>query len=64
MLEELYILFGGRIAENLRRPNVLNASNDFERAPPAARGIVTKYGNPQSMNTMVRRLAGYSITAR
>ncbi len=54
MLEELAILFGGRIAEEIFVGEVsTGASNDFERATKLARGMVTKYGMSDAMGTMV-----------
>ena len=54
MLEELAILFGGRIAEELFVGQMsTGASNDFERATKLARGMVTKYGMSDALGTMV-----------
>jgi cell division protease FtsH len=54
MLEELAILFGGRIAEELFVGQVsTGASNDFERATKLARGMVTKYGMSDALGIMV-----------
>ena len=54
MLEEISILFGGRIAEELFVGEVsTGASNDFERATKLARGMVTKYGMSDLLGTMV-----------
>ena len=54
MLEELSILFGGRIAEELFVGQMsTGASNDFERATKLARAMVTKYGMSDAMGTMV-----------
>lgn len=45
MLNEISILFGGRIAEQLFIGRVsTGASNDFERATQIARDMVTRYG--------------------
>ena len=45
MLNELSILFGGRIAEEVFINQMsTGASNDFERATKMARAMVTKYG--------------------
>ncbi|HNZ57111.1 MAG TPA: ATP-dependent zinc metalloprotease FtsH, partial [Methylophilaceae bacterium] len=45
MLEEISILFGGRIAEEIFMHQMsTGASNDFERATKLARAMVTKYG--------------------
>ena len=54
MLEEISILFGGRIAEELFVGQMsTGASNDFERATKLARGMVTKYGMSDLLGTMV-----------
>ena len=50
MLEELSILFGGRIAEELFMGSMsTGASNDFERATKLARAMVTRYGMSLSL---------------
>ncbi len=54
MLEEISILFGGRIAEEVFMNQMsTGASNDFERATKLARDMVTRYGMSDSMGTMV-----------
>ncbi len=54
MLEELSILFGGRIAEEIFVGQMsTGASNDFERATNLARAMVTKYGMSDVLGTMV-----------
>jgi cell division protease FtsH len=54
LLEEISILFGGRIAEEIFMHQMsTGASNDFERATKLARDMVTKYGMSDSMGTMV-----------
>ncbi len=54
MLEEISILFGGRIAEEVFLNQMsTGASNDFERATHLARDMVTKYGMSDSLGTMV-----------
>ena len=54
MLEEISILFGGRIAEEIFVGLMsTGASNDFERATKLARGMVTKYGMSDVLGTMV-----------
>ena len=54
MLEEIAILFGGRIAEEIFVGQVsTGASNDFERATGLARGMVTRYGMSDALGTMV-----------
>jgi len=54
MLEEIAILFGGRIAEELFMHQMsTGASNDFERATKLARAMVTRYGMSETMGTMV-----------
>jgi len=54
MLEEISILFGGRIAEEVVMGQMsTGASNDFERATKLARDMVTRYGMSDSLGTMV-----------
>jgi cell division protease FtsH len=54
MLEEISILFGGRIAEELFMHQMsTGASNDFERATKLARDMVTRYGMSDALGTMV-----------
>ena len=54
MLNELSILFGGRIAEEIFINRIsTGASNDFERATKTARSMVTKYGMSEKMGVMV-----------
>ena len=54
MLEEISILFGGRIAEEIFMKQMsTGASNDFERATKLARDMVTKYGMSDKLVTMV-----------
>jgi len=54
MLEELAILFGGRIAEEIFVGQMsTGASNDFERATKLARAMVTQYGMSDALGTMV-----------
>jgi len=54
MLEEISILFGGRIAEEIFMNQMsTGASNDFERATKIARDMVTKYGMSDVLGTMV-----------
>ncbi|MBF7683561.1 ATP-dependent zinc metalloprotease FtsH [Acinetobacter sp. B5B] len=54
MLNELAILFGGRIAEEIFiNQQSTGASNDFERATKMARSMVTKYGMSEKMGVMV-----------
>ena len=54
MLEEISILFGGRIAEELFMHQMsTGASNDFERATKLARDMVTKYGMSDALGIMV-----------
>ncbi len=54
MLNDLSILFGGRIAEEvfINRQST-GASNDFERATKMARAMVTKYGMSDKLGVMV-----------
>jgi cell division protease FtsH len=54
MLNELSILFGGRIAEEVFvNQKSTGASNDFERATKIARAMVTKYGMSDALGIMV-----------
>jgi cell division protease FtsH len=54
MLEEIAILFGGRISEEIFMGQMsTGASNDFERATKLARAMVTRYGMSASLGTMV-----------
>ena len=54
MLEEIAILFGGRIAEEVFMKQMsTGAANDFERATKLARDMVTKYGMSDKLGTMV-----------
>jgi cell division protease FtsH len=54
MLNELSILFGGRIAEEIFINQMsTGASNDFERATKMARAMVTKYGMSDNLGVMV-----------
>ncbi|QJE02888.1 ATP-dependent metallopeptidase FtsH/Yme1/Tma family protein [Massilia forsythiae] len=54
MLEEISILFGGRIAEEIFVGQMsTGASNDFSRATKMARSMVTKFGMSESMGVMV-----------
>jgi len=54
MLEDIAILFGGRIAEEIFMNQMsTGASNDFERATKMARAMVTRFGMSESLGTMV-----------
>jgi cell division protease FtsH len=54
MLEEIAILFGGRISEEIFMHQMsTGASNDFERATKLARAMVTRYGMSEILGTMV-----------
>ncbi|MDO4223623.1 MAG: cell division protein FtsH, partial [Acinetobacter sp.] len=54
MLNDISILFGGRIAEEIFiNQQSTGASNDFERATKMARSMVTKYGMSDKMGVMV-----------
>lgn len=54
MLNDIAILFGGRIAEEVFiNQKSTGASNDFERATKMARAMVTKYGMSDAMGVMV-----------
>ncbi|MDR2365401.1 MAG: ATP-dependent zinc metalloprotease FtsH [Zoogloeaceae bacterium] len=54
MLNQITMLFGGRVAEELFVHRIsTGASNDFERATGMARNMVTRYGMSEKMGTMV-----------
>ncbi|OWW22831.1 ATP-dependent zinc metalloprotease FtsH, partial [Noviherbaspirillum denitrificans] len=54
MLEDIAILFGGRIAEEIfMQQQSTGASNDFERATKLARAMVTRFGMSETLGTMV-----------
>ncbi|MFZ6644590.1 ATP-dependent zinc metalloprotease FtsH [Undibacterium sp. TJN25] len=54
MLEEISILFGGRIAEEIFVGQMsTGASNDFSRATKLARSMVTRFGMSDTMGVMV-----------
>ena len=54
MLNDIAILFGGRIAEEVFINQMsTGASNDFERATKMARAMVTKYGMSDALGIMV-----------
>lgn len=54
MLEDIAILFGGRIAEEIFMGQMsTGASNDFQRATKLARAMVTQYGMSENLGTMV-----------
>lgn len=54
MLNDIAILFGGRIAEEVFiHQQSTGASNDFERATKMARAMVTKYGMSDALGVMV-----------
>ena len=54
MLDQISMLFGGRVAEELFVGNVsTGASNDFERATQLARDMVTRYGMSDALGPMV-----------
>jgi len=54
MLEEIAILFGGRVAEELFMHQMsTGASSDFDRATKLARSMVTRYGMSDALGTMV-----------
>lgn len=54
MLEEIAILFGGRIAEEVFVGQMsTGASNDFSRATKLARAMVTRFGMSDSLGVMV-----------
>ena len=54
MLNEISVLFGGRIAEEVfMNQMTTGASNDFQRATQMARGMVTVYGMSDVLGPMV-----------
>ena len=54
MLEDISMLFGGRIAEEIFVGQMsTGASNDFARATKLARSMVTRFGMSDSMGVMV-----------
>ncbi len=54
MLEEIAILFGGRIAEEIFVGQMsTGASNDFSRATKLARAMVTRFGMSDTLGVMV-----------
>jgi cell division protease FtsH len=54
MLEDIAILFGGRIAEEIfMNQKSTGASNDFERATKLSRAMVTRFGMSEALGTMV-----------
>ncbi|WP_077033815.1 ATP-dependent zinc metalloprotease FtsH [Pelomonas sp. KK5] len=54
MLNEISILFGGRVAEELFLKDIsTGASNDYERATRLARDMVTRYGMSEVLGPMV-----------
>ncbi|MQQ99706.1 ATP-dependent zinc metalloprotease FtsH [Glaciimonas soli] len=54
MLEEISILFGGRIAEEIFVGQMsTGASNDFSRATKLARSMVTRFGMSDTLGVMV-----------
>jgi len=54
MLDQISMLFGGRVAEEIFVGNVsTGASNDFERATQLARDMVTRYGMSDALGPMV-----------
>jgi cell division protease FtsH len=54
MLDNISMLFGGRVAEQIFVGNIsTGASNDFERATQTARDMVTRYGMTEALGPMV-----------
>lgn len=54
MLDDICMMFGGRIAEELFVGKIsTGASNDFERATAVARDMVTRYGMSEALGQMV-----------
>ncbi|GAB3549779.1 ATP-dependent zinc metalloprotease FtsH [Noviherbaspirillum agri] len=67
MLEDIAILFGGRIAEEIfMNQKSTGASNDFERATKLARAMVTRFGMSETLGTMVYtdEQDGFGMSAR
>jgi len=67
MLEDIAILFGGRIAEEIfMHQQSTGASNDFERATKLARAMVTRFGMSETLGTMVytEEQDGFGMQAR
>jgi len=67
MLEDIAILFGGRIAEEIfMQQQSTGASNDFERATKLARAMVTRFGMSETLGTMVYtdEQDGFGMSAR
>jgi cell division protease FtsH len=69
MLEDIAILFGGRIAEEIfMNQKSTGASNDFERATKLARAMVTRYGMSETLGTMVymddNENSGFGMTSK
>lgn len=67
MLEDIAILFGGRIAEEMfMNQQSTGASNDFERATKLARAMVTRFGMSETLGTMVYtdEQDGFGMNAR
>ena len=67
MLEDIAILFGGRIAEEIFMHQMsTGASNDFERATKLARAMVTRFGMSETLGTMVYtdEQDGFGMSAR
>ena len=54
MLEDVQVLLGGRVAEQLMLGDIsTGASNDIERATELARSMVTKYGMSEKLGPIV-----------
>ena len=54
MLDQLAVLLGGRVAEELMCDDITSgASNDLERATKLAREMVTRYGMSEALGTQV-----------
>ena len=54
MLEDVQVLLGGRVAEELTLDDIsTGASNDIERATELARSMVTKYGMSEKLGPIV-----------
>ena len=54
MRDELAVLMGGRVAEEIYRPDITTgASNDLERATKIARSMVTNYGMSDELGQQI-----------
>ena len=62
MLDEISVLLGGRVAEELFCKDITTgASNDLERATKMARAMVTRYGMSENLGTQVYGEANHEV---